>query len=67
MLFIAFLNGIKNHFAQARIRRQFQYLDNHSLKDIGFYREHGEILPLAGKEIEHEKERKKPLPQRSDG
>lgn len=71
MLFIAFLNAVKSHFEKKRLRNQFKYHNDHSLKDIGFYRDHGEIFPLAGKQIKNTENEddlvKSPTPQRSDG
>ncbi|TBR42193.1 hypothetical protein CBF23_007875 [Marinomonas agarivorans] len=58
MLFISLLNAVKNYFEKARIRKQFRYLDNHTLKDIGFYRDNGNIFPLAGKQASLEQENK---------
>lgn len=64
MLFISLLNNLKDYFAKAHLRKQFRNLDNHTLKDIGFYRDHGEIFPLAGKEMaSKEKDGSPPKPK----
>ncbi|EAQ63646.1 hypothetical protein MED121_00520 [Marinomonas sp. MED121] len=76
MTFIALLNAAKNYFEKLHAQRALRHLDAHSLKDIGFYNDEGQIRPLSGDVktiansikistgIVNEEE---PIPQRSDG
>lgn len=52
MLFIGLLNSIKSYFEKIHAQRALKNLDNHVLKDIGFYRDNGFIRPISGKIIE---------------
>jgi len=72
MLIIALLNSVKTHFKNAHLRRTFQHLNDDTLKDIGLYRIHGNIYPIAGKcvstgSIKKKGTKEKPTPQGSDG
>lgn len=76
MTFIALLNAAKTYFERIHAQRTLKQLDAHTLKDIGFYKDEGQIRPLSGDVktiantirisprviIEEE-----PIPQRSDG
>lgn len=53
MSIIALFNAAKDYFETRRTNQVFRQLDDHYLKDIGFYRDNGHIRPLAGnKDIE---------------
>ncbi|SBS33598.1 hypothetical protein MSP8886_02810 [Marinomonas spartinae] len=48
-------NLAKEYLETRRTKRAFRHLDNHFLKDLGFYREEGHIYPLSGsKEVTEE-------------
>lgn len=49
MSIIALFNAAKEYFEARRTNQLFRQLDDHYLKDIGFYRDNGHIRPLAGK------------------
>ena len=49
MSIIALFNAAKEYFETRRTNQLFRQLDDHYLKDIGFYRDNGHIRPLAGK------------------
>jgi hypothetical protein len=71
MSIIALFNAAKDYFAARRTNQAFRQLDDHYLKDIGFYRDNGHIRPLAGnKDLESKAEGKVQIPpgeQPSDG
>lgn len=48
MSIIALFNAAKEYFEARRTNQIFRQLDDHYLKDIGFYRDNGQIRPLAG-------------------
>ena len=48
MSIIALFNAAKEYFEARRTNQAFRQLDDHYLKDIGFYRDNGHIRPLAG-------------------
>jgi len=55
MSIIALFNAAKDYFEARRTNKVFRQLDDHYLKDIGFYRDNGHIRPLAGnKDMENE-------------
>ncbi len=49
MSIIALFSAAKEYFEARRTNQLFRQLDDHYLKDIGFYRDNGHIRPLAGK------------------
>lgn len=49
MSIIALFNAAKEYFEARRTNQLFRQLDDHYLKDIGFYRDNGHIRLLAGK------------------
>jgi hypothetical protein len=64
MSIIALFNAAKDYFETRRTNQVFRQLDDHYLKDIGFYRDNGHILPLAGyKDIEKTVIGKSQIPQ----
>ncbi|MDE8602927.1 hypothetical protein M3I01_008320 [Marinomonas sp. RSW2] len=71
MSIIALFNAAKDYFETRRTNQVFRQLDDHYLKDIGFYRDNGHIRPLAGnKDIEKAVIGKSQIPpgeQPSDG
>ncbi|NVK75413.1 hypothetical protein C0J08_12350 [Marinomonas sp. CT5] len=71
MSIIALFNAAKEYFEARRTHQMFRQLDDHYLKDIGFYRENGQIRPLSGKnDLESPSHEKTPMPpgeQPSDG
>ncbi|TDO99925.1 hypothetical protein [Marinomonas balearica] len=54
MSLIALINAAKEYFIRRQYEASFKQLDNHSLKDIGFYREEGRIRPLSGNSADKE-------------
>jgi len=50
MSIIALFNLAKEYFEVRRTNQAFRRLDDHYLRDIGFYRSNGQIRPLAGSE-----------------
>ncbi|BFM48428.1 hypothetical protein [Marinomonas sp. THO17] len=48
MSIIALFNAAKDYLEARRTNQIFRHLDDHYLKDIGFYRDNGHIRPLAG-------------------
>ncbi|MBJ7539089.1 hypothetical protein [Marinomonas transparens] len=71
MSIIALFNLAKEYLEARRTNQVFRHLDNHYLKDIGFYRDNGHIRPLAGnKDLESQSKEQAPVPPReqpSDG
>lgn len=71
MSIIALFNAAKEYFEARRTNQVFRHLDDHYLKDIGFYRDNGHIRPLAGnKSLDSNLEGKTQIPpgeQPSDG
>lgn len=75
MTFIALLNAAKTYFERIHAQRALRHLDAHSLKDIGFYNDEGQIRPLSGDvknashtvKISSRAVEEAPIPQRSDG
>lgn len=71
MSIIALFNAAKDYFETRRTNHVFRQLDDHFLKDIGFYRDNGHIRPLAGNnDIEKAVKGKSQIPpgeQPSDG
>jgi|TARA_R110001606_G_C15078176_1_gene616910 hypothetical protein len=71
MSIIALFNAAKDYFETRRTNHVFRQLDDHYLKDIGFYRDNGHIRPLAGNnDIEKAVKGKSQIPpgeQPSDG
>ena len=76
MTFIALLNAAKTYFERIHAQRALNHLDAHSLRDIGFYNDEGQIRPLSGdvKSIANTVSisprvisKEEPIPQRSDG
>lgn len=49
MSIIALFNAAKDYLHRRHTDRTFRHLDDHYLRDIGFYREEGHIRPLSGK------------------
>ena len=63
MSIIALFNAAKEYFEARRTNQLFRQLDDHYLKDIGFYRDNGQIRPLAGnKELESHSNEKIQIP-----
>lgn len=57
MSIIALFNLVKDYLETRRTKRAFRHLDDHFLKDVGFYRESGQIYPLSGsKDVAQETE-----------
>lgn len=48
MSIIALFSLAKEYFAARRTNQAFRQLDDHYLRDIGFYRSNGQIRPLSG-------------------
>ncbi|AEF54602.1 hypothetical protein [Marinomonas posidonica] len=48
MSIIALFNAAKDYFEARRTNQVFRHLDDHYLKDIGFYRDNGHIRPISG-------------------
>lgn len=48
MSIIALFNAAKDYFEARRTNQVFRHLDDHYLKDIGFYRDNGRIRPISG-------------------
>lgn len=71
MSIIALFNAAKEYFEARRTNQAFRQLDDHYLKDIGFYRDNGQIRPLAGNnDLESDLKGKAQMPpgeQPSDG
>jgi len=76
MTFIALLNAAKTYFERIHAQRALRHLDSHSLRDIGFYNDEGQIRPLSGdvkatansvKISSRVIAKDEPIPQRSDG
>jgi len=48
MSIIALFNAAKDYLEARRTNQVFRHLDDHYLKDIGFYRDNGRIRPITG-------------------
>lgn len=54
MTFIAILNAARHYLERKHAERALRHMDPHVLRDIGFYRDNGQVRPLAGaKEAQH--------------
>lgn len=52
MSIIALFNLAKEYLVARHTNRTFRHLDDHYLKDLGFYRDNGQIRPLAGSQYD---------------